>query len=392
MTRHKRLYRDNPKSGKLIKALLPNWSESLWFLFYVSINSKIKKLLKSSIATMILCLVAPTTFAHNLNFGSLTLQKETAQPDTISLVFQMSDDQGRHLRARIGIPVGCDEQFHTVELFSITRMRYRQDLHCPGKKLSDLIFPLIAILPSARVMVYVKQDGETIDEQMLAPEQSAWQASENPVTRSSASVLQKFLSLGFVHILLGWDHVLFVWMLVLLVTTTRHLIWTITAFTIGHSLTLGMAASALLTVPIPPTEALIALSILFLAAEILRFDHSGHKTITLRYPGLISISFGLFHGLGFSAVLREFQSDESPILWQLAGFNVGVELGQLLFVIALLTTGSLIKKLLALKETWIKDLNTDSQMQRITRTFRQIVATLCGAVASFALIERVMGF
>jgi hydrogenase/urease accessory protein HupE len=303
------------------------------------------------------------------------------------MVFQLSDDQGRHLRSRVRVPEGCREIFHSVELFNITHLRYRQDIQCPGQTLADLTFHMEAIPPGARLIVYVKKETLNTEEYLLTPNQNTWQYSPGMASQTVIDTITQYLSLGFIHILLGWDHLLFVLMLVLMVSSARDLLLTITAFTLGHSLTLALAATSLIRVPAPPTEALIALSIVFLAAEILRFSKTGHRTLTLRYPGLISIFFGLFHGLGFSTVLQTLSADSSPILWQLIGFNLGVELGQIVFVVGLLVLSNLLKQ--SLLPSFQQRLPAHKDIVSICRT---IVTTVCGSIAAFALVERISGF
>ncbi|WP_226646221.1 HupE/UreJ family protein [Microbulbifer variabilis] len=143
-----------------------------------------------------------------------------------------------------------------------------------------------------------------------------------------------YLQLGVEHILLGVDHLLFVLGLLLLVRGTGRLIATITAFTFGHSLTLGLAVLGLLELRSAPVEAAIALSIVFLAREVLREPNS--LSLARQQPWLIAAGFGLLHGVGFAGALSEVGVPGDAIPLSLAAFNVGVELGQLIFVIAVL--------------------------------------------------------
>ncbi|MYM62933.1 HupE/UreJ family protein [Pseudomaricurvus sp. HS19] len=157
-------------------------------------------------------------------------------------------------------------------------------------------------------------------------------------------VVMTYFVLGVEHILIGVDHLLFVLVLLLLVNSTRKLVWTITAFTIAHSITLSLASLNLMHVPVPPVEACIALSILFVATEILR-SHRGHPGLTERRPWLVAFSFGLLHGLGFAAALGEIGLPQTDIPAALLFFNVGVEIGQLLFVGVVLSCLQLVRRL-----------------------------------------------
>ena len=138
-----------------------------------------------------------------------------------------------------------------------------------------------------------------------------------------------YFALGVDHILSGLDHLLLVACLVLLLPSSKALLLAVTGFTVAHSLTLGLAALEFITVPMVLVEALIALSIVALAAELLARDG---LSLGQRYPILVSGSIGLLHGLGFAFALREMSLPEQDVLSALFAFNMGVEAGQLAFV------------------------------------------------------------
>ncbi|MES9972124.1 MAG: HupE/UreJ family protein [Candidatus Thiodiazotropha sp.] len=154
-------------------------------------------------------------------------------------------------------------------------------------------------------------------------------------------VLTTYVVIGVEHILLGIDHLLFVAGLVLLVSFQRQLVWTITAFTLAHSLTLALSVTKVITVSQTPVEIIIALSILLVAAESL------DKRITLarRYPWLVAFIFGLVHGLGFAGALREVGLPEHELPLSLLAFNLGVEFGQLGVILGLYLLSQLINRL-----------------------------------------------
>lgn len=154
--------------------------------------------------------------------------------------------------------------------------------------------------------------------------------STSPLPKSSLFV--DYIAAGADHILRGWDHLLFVLGLLLLVKNVRSLIGTITAFTIGHSVTLALASTGLVHVPQAPAEALIALSLMLLAAEIAR--PSPHTSIARERPWVMALFFGLLHGFGFAGALAEIGLPKGEIPLALFAFNAGVELGQLAFVFA----------------------------------------------------------
>lgn len=156
--------------------------------------------------------------------------------------------------------------------------------------------------------------------------------------------------LGVEHILLGIDHLLFVLGLMLIVRSPGTLVKTITAFTVAHSITLGLAVYGVVKVPVGPVEAAIALSIVFLASEIVRAQH-GHLNLTYRYPWIVAFVFGLLHGLGFAGALTTLGLPAVDIPVALFFFNVGVEIGQLLFVFVFLVLGRAFR---ALEVNWPK--------------------------------------
>lgn len=152
-----------------------------------------------------------------------------------------------------------------------------------------------------------------------------------------------YINLGIKHILYGIDHLLFVLGLLLLSKGWGMLLKTITAFTVGHSISLAMAVLGLVNVPAKPLSAAIALSIVFLARELVR-ARRGEMSLTIRYPWLVAFGFGLLHGLGFASALVQLGLPRSDIPLALLCFNMGVEIGQILFVaVVLALMGSLSK-------------------------------------------------
>lgn len=161
-----------------------------------------------------------------------------------------------------------------------------------------------------------------------------------PEQPSKREVALSYWQIGTIHILEGLDHLLFLLVLLLIVEGMWPLIKTVTAFTIAHSLTLFMATLGFVNLPSAPTEAVISLSIMLLAVEAV---HKGQGQLTLaeRFPWLIAFTFGLVHGLGFAGALSEIGIPQNEVPLALLMFNVGVETGQVLFVVvvSLLLTG-----------------------------------------------------
>jgi hydrogenase/urease accessory protein HupE len=171
-----------------------------------------------------------------------------------------------------------------------------------------------------------------------------------PERESRLDVARQYLELGVEHLLTGIDHLLFVLCLCLLVRERRALLWTITAFTVGHSVTLTLATLGLVSFPQSIAETAIALSIVLLAAELLREDPAGADASgswIRRRPWSMAFTFGLLHGLGFAGALTEVGLPQSEIPMALLTFNLGIELGQLAFVLVVLLLAALAHPLLA---------------------------------------------
>jgi HupE/UreJ protein len=193
-----------------------------------------------------------------------------------------------------------------------------------------------------------------------------------PEQATKLGVATAYWGMGTIHILEGADHLLFVLALLLIVSGVMPLLKAVTAFTIAHSITLVLATLGMVHMPASPTEAIIALSIVFLAVEIIH-KHQGKLGVTERWPWLIAFIFGLFHGLGFAGALSEIGVPQHEVPLALFMFNVGVETGQLLFIVVILSLMALVKRL---------SLNMPQGVWRI-------MPYSIGSVAAFWTIERV---
>jgi hydrogenase/urease accessory protein HupE len=184
----------------------------------------------------------------------------------------------------------------------------------------------------------------------LTPDQPFFTVAEAPTWLDTA---RTYFLLGVEHILLGIDHLLFVLALLLLVRNTWMLVKVITAFTVAHSITLAVAALGWAQIPQAPVEAVIALSIMFVAAEILRRKRDENDLVS-KAPWVIAFAFGLLHGLGFGGALKEIGLPQSDVPLALLTFNLGVEAGQLVFVFAVLGLKAIVDRLLDLKVSWAR--------------------------------------
>jgi len=192
-------------------------------------------------------------------------------------------------------------------------------------------------------------------------------------------VAKNYVTLGIEHIWGGSDHLLFVTCLIFIAGSWRRILVTITGFTVAHSITLSLAALNLIHVPVPPVEASIALSIVFLAREI---AVNRRNTISWRYPIAVSGSFGLLHGLGFASALKEVGLPSTEIPAALLSFNIGIETGQIIFVAVVVSLLALIKSILV----------------RFHRpgygliNIEMPVAYIVGGVSTYWLLDRIAAF
>jgi hypothetical protein len=189
--------------------------------------------------------------------------------------------------------------------------------------------------------------------------------------------LMAYFGLGVEHLVFGLDHILFVLGLVLLVRGWRSLIYVITAFTLAHSLTLGLSMLGRISAPSAVVEAIIALSILFVAIELLQPPEK-RSALAARYPQAMAFGFGLLHGFGFAGVLGEIGLPRDVELAALALFNIGLEVGQLLVVAAMVLFMRFVKPALLAHEKWAPAL-------------QQVPIIAIGGISVYWLLDRLAG-
>lgn len=323
-----------------------------------------------------LLLVAATThvgFAHEVRPAYLQLRQTGSE---VYDAFWKVPGQGENLRLGIYVklPASCTNVRQPRGSMANNAFSERWTVKCAGGLAGGAIEIVGLSATMTDVLVRLERLDGTTQVERLTPSVAAFVAES---ASSNMEVARTYLALGVEHILLGTDHLLFVLALLILVKGTRRLIWTVTAFTLAHSLTLAGATLGLVHVPGPPVEATIALSIVFVASEIIR-SRQGVTGLTERFPWMVAFTFGLLHGLGFASALREVGLPQSAIPVALLFFNVGVEIGQLLFIASVFGVIALARRIR--RRTGI---SPPAWAQRIP-------AYAIGSVASFWVIQRVV--
>jgi hydrogenase/urease accessory protein HupE len=325
-------------------------------------------------------LLASPALSDELRPGYLEMRQTS--PDAYNLLFKIpARGQDLRLAIYIKLPEGTQDVAPPRASFSegayVERRTVRRDGGLAGQAVS--IEGLSAT--STDVLVRIESVAGAVQTERLSPTKTAFIIQAVP---GAGEVAATYLRLGVEHILFGFDHLLFVLALVILVGDWRRVAVTVTAFTIAHSITLAAATLGFVNVPGPPVEATIALSIMLVSVEILN-ARRGMPSLTARLPWLVAFSFGLLHGFGFAGALAEVGLPQHAIPVALLFFNLGVEIGQLAFVAAVLTASGLFRAALAL-------LLEHALIQRTVNRLDVIAAYAIGAVAALWLIERTSAF
>jgi len=325
---------------------------------------------KIFIGFALLCL-SHLCFADEIRPGYLELKENS--PAVFSVLWKVPAKGAKKLSLQAQLPANCINKTKPVVQLINAAYIQRWITVCDGGLLKQTIS--VAGLETISTDVLLRLDflDGTSQSVQLTPAQTTYQI---PQTASSLQVATTYTKFGIEHIILGTDHLLFVFALLLIVNNTRRLLLTITAFTLAHSITLGAATLGFIHVPQQPVEAVIALSILFLAMEIVH-QKRGRPGYTARWPWMIAFIFGLLHGFGFAGALSEIGLPQQAIPIALIFFNIGVEVGQLIFVLTVVIL------------TWF--LHQLNQQKFLSRA-ETIVVYSIGGISSFWLIDRVSLF
>jgi hypothetical protein len=314
--------------------------------------------------------LAPPLRAHEVRPAYLELRQ--IGPETYDALWKVPARGEMRLGLSIRLPESCvDASPRTVRQGQGAFVE-RWTASCPGGLAGATISVdgLSATFTDALARIE-HQDG-AVQTARLTPAAPAFVVEAAP---SALGVAGAYLALGVEHILLGADHLLFVLALLLVTGGTWRLVQTVTAFTVAHSITLGLATLGFVRLAPAPVEAVIALSIVFVAAEIVH-ARQGRDGITARSPWIVAFVFGLLHGLGFAGALREIGLPAQHIPLALLFFNMGVEAGQLLFLGVVLVLAAGARRVRVQAPAW-------SQL---------VPAYAIGSMAMFWVIQRIGAF
>lgn len=271
---------------------------------------------------LIACFSAQNAYAHEVRPASLEI--EQSADNQINVTWKLPITNGKKLKLFPKFPDECqlpdDSQQKIIDGIIVESWQMQCGLDTGSISIEGLENVL------TDVFVRIKRIGQDEQISLLRPSDNLLDLS-----KSEGAACGEYIGIGVEHMIFGWDHLLFV-LALLLIVSRRQILWVITAFTLGHSITLGLTALGLLSLPSGPIELLIALSIFFLALEAMH-KLKNISSITIEYPWIIAIAFGLLHGLGFAGALSEIGLPKGNELWALAMFNIGIELGQILFII-----------------------------------------------------------
>jgi len=327
--------------------------------------------IRANLLLLIVGLLPILADAHEMRPGYLEIRESA--PDTYDVLWKvpaLGDDM------RLGLYLRFDDDVRTITEpvagflggAHTQRLRIQRDGGLTGTLVT--IDGLDATFTDVLLRLE-RADGTEITHR-LTPANPSYVIEAEPGT---GQVALTYLVLGTEHILSGVDHLLFVLALLMVVVSWRKLVGTITAFTVAHSITLALAALGFVHVPGRPVEAIIALSIVFVAAEIVR-GRMGKPGLTARLPWIVAFTFGLLHGFGFAGALNEIGLPQSAIPLALFTFNVGVEIGQLLFIAAIFVLYAIAKRIQPTPPEWAWRIPTYA----------------IGGVAAYWMIERFVGF
>lgn len=320
------------------------------------------------LALAALFVIVQPAHADELRPGYLEFTQKTATD--WSLVWKAPMRGGVTPTTQPIVPKGCTAKGEPQRAMGQMAMISTFKIACTGSVAGQSIGLSNFSAAQTDVLVRVAPLGRPVQALRLTAAEPSVQIAAKP---DAWQVARTYFVIGVEHILFGYDHLLFVVSLVLLLTGFRTIAIAVTAFTVAHSITLVGTTLGFLGLPQRPVEAIIALSIVFLAVEIVKKKDDALR-LSERVPWVVAFLFGLLHGFGFAGALKEIGLPESDVPTALLTFNLGVEVGQLLIVSATL---AILWALRTVRPNW-------------SRPAIQAASYVIGAIASMWLIERVL--
>jgi hydrogenase/urease accessory protein HupE len=337
------------------------------------LNCTVRHVLTLLALGLTLCVLCSTTHAHEVRPAYLQIEEQA--PNHFDALWKQPGQGELMLRLEPvlsnGLLEGPPDEIYATGDFVIRHWKDRELPKSSFEGATVRIECLERTLTDALVHIRFASGQEI--QSLLKPAEPSFQIE---LTGTSKRAVPAYLALGIEHILTGFDHLSFVLGLVLLVRGRVKLLTTITAFTVAHSITLAAAALGHVKPNSAIVETLVALSIVFVAVELARAG-DGRAGLAIRYPQLIAFAFGLLHGLAFSGFLGEIGLPEHNVPGALFLFNLGVEIGQLLFVGVVLTVMALLRQ-------W-------QRAPSASRYARALVTYGIGVFASYWMFERMFG-
>jgi hydrogenase/urease accessory protein HupE len=311
---------------------------------------------------------------HALEPGYLELRQ--IDESLYAVVWKKPATEGAPMAIAVRLPEQCDLRTEGQLTWDGTAFYSRWTTTCTGGLEGGEVQIEGLEQTSTDVLVRFDFANGVTGTQRLTPTYTSFVVPTQP---DRLEVVRTYFAFGVEHILGGIDHLLFVLALLLLVKGVRRIIATVTAFTLAHSITLAGATLGWVHMPGPPIEATIALSIAFVAAEILH-SRQGKPGLTARYPWIVAFTFGLLHGFGFAGALKQVGLPQTEIPIALLFFNVGVEVGQLLFIAAVFAIFGLLRRC-----------TRGTKMSQVTWA-SALPAYVIGSLAIFWVVQRTVAF
>jgi hydrogenase/urease accessory protein HupE len=326
----------------------------------------------------VLGMLATDVVAHEIRPAYLELRQ--TGPETYDALWKVPG-QGENLRLGlyVDLPAGCTNVIRPRGSMLNDAYIERWTVNCAGGLTGGTIHIAGLSATMTDVLVPLERLDGTMQVTRLTPSTPSFVVA---AAAGAMAVARTYTVLGVEHILSGIDHLLFVLALLIITPGGWRLVKTVTAFTVAHSITLTLATLGYVHMPQRPVEAAIALSIVFVAAEILR-DRQGRVGITARAPWIVAFTFGLMHGMGFAGGLSEAGLPDGHIPTALLFFSIGVEAGHFLFIGVVLSLMALVHR----AAPRLAPIN-----QRESAITQLLPAYAVGSVAMFWVIQRIASF